>query len=275
VYTKVIVPFDGGDFSARSIPIGRQLAKATNAPLRIVAFGLTAAHVEDLSLAARTEAARITDVDIDWCAQRVSNVVEAISDELAKEPGALICMASVGRSHVAPMLGSVAEGVLKESFGPLLLVGPNVKEEQFTVAGPMIVCTDGSDNANAILPVATQWAIAMPVKPWIINVVEPDAVRITGALAQDIGADVNHARRVAHTMQRDVASTVQYEVLHSKHAARAIAEYASDNTASVIAMATHGDGGLRRLALGSVTMSVVHDAPCPVLVDRPPHLPAD
>jgi nucleotide-binding universal stress UspA family protein len=67
-------------------------------------------------------------------------------------------------------------------------------------------------------------------------------------------------------MQRDVATTVQYEVLHSSHPARIITEYASDNTASVIAMATHGAGGLRRFALGSTTMSVVHHAPCPVLV---------
>jgi nucleotide-binding universal stress UspA family protein len=275
VYTQIIVPFDGSDFSSRSIPIARQLAKATNASLRIVAFGLTASHVDDLTLAARTEAARITDVDVEWCAERVGNVVQAISDELAKQPGALICMTSVGRPHVAPVLGSVAEGVLKESFGPLLLIGPHVREDQFTLAGPLIVCTDGSDTANAILPVAIQWSIAMPVKPWIINVVEPDAVRISGELAEDIGSEVNYARHVAHLMQRDVATTVQYEVLHSNHPARAISEYASDNTASVIAMATHGAGGLRRFALGSVTMSVVHHAPCPVLVDRPPHLPAD
>ncbi|MEO8696379.1 MAG: universal stress protein [Acidimicrobiales bacterium] len=274
MYTKIIVPFDGSDFSARSIPVGQEVARATNAVLRIVAFGTTASHADSLSLATRSEAERITDVDVEWFADRVGSVVEAIRNELTKEPGALICMSSVGRSHVAPALGSVADGVLEETFGPLLLVGPDVTVDQFSLSGPMLVCTDGSDAANAILPIATQWAITLPVQPWVINVVDPDALRDPGDLAR-VDHHVNFARRVAHMMQHDVATTVQYEVLHSNHPARTIVEYATDNTASVIAMATHGASGLRRFALGSTTMSVVHHAPCPVLVDRSPQLPTD
>jgi hypothetical protein len=41
VYTKIIVPFDGTEFSARSITVARQLAIATAAPIKIVAFGIT------------------------------------------------------------------------------------------------------------------------------------------------------------------------------------------------------------------------------------------
>lgn len=275
MYTKIIVPYDGDDFSARSIPIARQLARATNASLRIVTFGRTASHADTLSLAARTAAARITDVDVEWFADRVGTVVEAITDEQARDPGALICMASVGRSHLAPVLGSVAEGVLKATSGPMLLVGPHAREDQFSITGPMLVCTDGSDAANTILPIAAQWANALPLQPWVISVIDPSALRISEELADDTGAEVNPARHVAQLMQHDVAKTVQYEVLHYNHAATAIAEYASDNTASVIAMATHGRSGLGRLALGSTTMSVVHHAPCPVLVDRPPRPPAD
>ncbi|HUP73945.1 MAG TPA: universal stress protein [Acidimicrobiales bacterium] len=218
------------------------------------------------------EAERITDIEVDWSVQKVTNVVSAIADELVEEPGALICMASVGRSHAAPVLGSVAEGVLDEAFGPLLLVGPNVREDRFTTTGPMLVCTDGSDTAKAILPVAGQWAIAMPFEPWVINVLEPD-IEIDTQLRDDIGPDVVHARHVAQELQREIDRDVQYEVLHSDHPARAIADFAADHAASLIAMATHGAGGVRRVVLGSVTMSVVHHAPCPVLVDRPPHLP--
>ena len=275
MYTRIIVPFDGSDFSARSIPVARQVAIATDAPLKLVAFGITASEVDDLYDAVSAEVERINDIEVDWSVQRVTNVVGAIADELVEEPGALICMASVGRSHVAPVLGSIAEGVLQETFGPLLLVGPHVQEKRFVTTGPMLVCTDGSDTANAILRVAAQWAIAMPFEPWVINVLESDGARIEGDLVGDIGPDAIYARHVAHELQRDIERTVQYEVLHSNHPARAIAEYAADNSASLIAMATHGASGVRRVVLGSVTMSVVHHAPCPVLVDRPLHLPVD
>jgi nucleotide-binding universal stress UspA family protein len=40
--------------------------------------------------------------------------------------------------------------------------------------------------------------------------------------------------------------------------------------ASVIVMATHGRKGLGHLVLGSVTERVLRDAPCPVLVVKPP-----
>jgi universal stress protein A len=40
--------------------------------------------------------------------------------------------------------------------------------------------------------------------------------------------------------------------------------------ASVIVIATHGRKGLGHLMLGSVTERVVRDAPCPVLVVKPP-----
>jgi nucleotide-binding universal stress UspA family protein len=273
VYTRIIVPFDGSDFSARSIPVAHQLAIATDAPLKIVGFGITASHVDDLYDALGAEAERITDIEVDWSVQRVTNVVRAIADELVEEPGSLICMSSVGRSHVAPVLGSVAEGVLHETFGPLLLVGPHVQEKRFVTAGPMLVCTDGSDTAKAIMPVAAQWAIAMPFDPWVINVFESNRAPIASDVAGDIGPDAVRARHVAHELQREIERTVQYEVLHSNNPARAIADYAADNSASLIAMATHGASGVRRVVLGSVTMSVVHQAPCPVLVDRPPHLP--
>ena len=48
MYTKIIVPFDGSEFSSRAIPVAHQLAIATDAPLKIVAFGITASHVDRL-----------------------------------------------------------------------------------------------------------------------------------------------------------------------------------------------------------------------------------
>ena len=272
MYSQIIVPFDGGDFSARSIRVARDVAKLMNAPMKIVAFALTASHASDLQAAVAAEAATITDVAVTSQVRKVENVVLAIAKELADDPGALICMCSVGRPHSAPVLGSVAEGVLQETFGPVLLVGPHAQTDGFSPTGVMVVCADGSSAGTDILPIAAQWAITLPLEPWVINVLDPDGVRVSPELQSDIGTDSTYAWHVAHDLQRQVDRTVQHEVLHAASAARAISAFAEEKKATVIAMSTHGATGLRRVALGSVTMAVVHRAHCPVLVHRAPHL---
>lgn len=52
------------------------------------------------------------------------------------------------------------------------------------------------------------------------------------------------------------------------HPARAIAQFAEEESCDLIVMATHGARGLQHALLGSVTRRVLHLAPCPVLVVR-------
>jgi nucleotide-binding universal stress UspA family protein len=56
-------------------------------------------------------------------------------------------------------------------------------------------------------------------------------------------------------------------------AAYVILEQARKRGADLIAMTTHGRGGLVRLALGSVADGVVRGAPCPVLLVRATEVP--
>ena len=272
MYTTIITPMSGGDFSARSISVGHHLARLMNAPMKIVSFALTAQHADDLRSIVQAQAEAITDVEVTWQVRKVTHVVAEIAKELSDDPGALICMGSVGRSHSAPVLGSVAEGVLKETFGPLLLVGPHSVVDGFSPHGAMVVCTDGSATANEILPIAAQWAITLPLEPWVVNVQDPDSPAPTGELQSDIGTDAIGAWRVAHALQGQIGRTVQHEVLHKSGPARGIAAFAHERKATMIAMSTHGATGLRRVALGSVAMAVVHRATCPVLVHRAPHV---
>lgn len=272
MYTQIIVPFDGGEFSSRAIPVGKQLAQAMNAPLRIVAVAATAAHGDMLTAAIKYELPPLADVETTWTVRRGVPAAE-IAKEWSDEPGALVCMSSVGRSRTAPMLGSVAEGVLQEMYGPVLLLGPHVRDRPFDVHGAMIVCSDGSPVSDTMLPVAAQWAITLPLEPWVVSVCDPDWRPIPAELRDDVATDITHAWQKAHQLEQEIRRPVQHEALHNSNAARAIAAFAQDKDAALIAMATHGATGLRRVALGSVTMAVVHCAPCPVLVSRAPHLP--
>ena len=55
-------------------------------------------------------------------------------------------------------------------------------------------------------------------------------------------------------------------LVRSGYPAGALADHADELPAAVMAMSSHARSGVPRLALGSVTMGVVHLAPCPVLV---------
>jgi nucleotide-binding universal stress UspA family protein len=51
--------------------------------------------------------------------------------------------------------------------------------------------------------------------------------------------------------------------------AKAIIDFARENKVDVIAMATHGRGGLNELVQGSVAAAVVRSGVAPVLLIRP------
>ena len=62
---------------------------------------------------------------------------------------------------------------------------------------------------------------------------------------------------------------VEVETLVGNDPASALVQRAAEVPATMIAMSTHARTGWNRTALGSVAMKVVHDSPCPVLVQRP------
>ena len=63
--------------------------------------------------------------------------------------------------------------------------------------------------------------------------------------------------------------TVEVETLAGGDPAAALVEFAKHLPAAMLAMSTHARSGWDRTALGSVAMKVVHDSPCPVLVQQP------
>lgn len=74
-------------------------------------------------------------------------------------------------------------------------------------------------------------------------------------------------RRVADGLPE--SAQVDEALLEGPDAGRAIAEWANDQEASLIAVSTHGRSGLRRLVLGSVAESILRHASVPVLAFPP------
>lgn len=62
---------------------------------------------------------------------------------------------------------------------------------------------------------------------------------------------------------------VKTATLEANRPARAIIDYARENGVDMVIIATHGYTGMKRLMLGSVALSVLHDSQVPVLLIRP------
>src|SRR5262245_13187537 len=108
----------------------------------------------------------------------------------------------------------------------------------------------------------------------LLRVVEPRSTYHEGAngLPEKAEAEI-YLRRIAARL-REQGLHVRTRLIAARHVAEAILEEAKIQGSNLIALATHGRGGIQRLLLGSVADMLVRLAACPVLVYRPTSLGA-
>jgi nucleotide-binding universal stress UspA family protein len=140
----------------------------------------------------------------------------------------------------------------------------------------IVVPLDGSSPSEKILEHALYLAHSdPPAELVLINVVQPPPRGKWIANAPSEGntapQEENARRYLAGVTRRLTAAgaRVQASVLVASDVASAVLNFARDENADVIALATHGRSGLNRLALGRVADRVVRVATTPVLVVRP------
>jgi nucleotide-binding universal stress UspA family protein len=273
-FPRVVVPTDGSHLSESAAHAAAVLAQRVGVPLTL--FGATYSEDErdDLANALNeliTTLRRdlVVDVILDVLDSAVtvdSYVADAILDE-ADVDGALVCMASHGRSGLgAALLGSITGEVLRRSLRPVLVVGPRFEPRPWTPDGMIVASVDGSPFSEHALPAAVEWSATLGVPLWLVQVAAPRKGPTPDNVAR---GDVSEFAYVKHLAER--LGTANYDVLHSNHPAREFSDLADRWPVNVMVMATHGRSGWSRLTLGSMAMSVVHHATCPVLLVRPGH----
>lgn len=269
----LIVPIDGSRASWRAAEVAVALARKSDSRIDLIEVipdpKETGAALSLLS----DGIARLDAVDVD-ITPRVEvtgdSVAGALGTLLERSPEATIVMASHGRGRRAAVLGSVTEELLVSEFGPLVVVGPALADDDAHVghigSGPLIVTVDGSDMAESALPLAAAWSIELGVTPWVIEVLAPDQPTDEHRL------ESSYPSRLARGLRSSSGHAVEFEVLHDKDVAGAVTNFAREMNASMIVAATHGRTGLARFTMGSTAADFVRHAPCPVLLARPPHL---
>lgn len=258
MYDKIVVPLDGSDTAARALTTAATLAAEYESSIAITAV-VSPSFVPSMTENARTQAAAagIHYPIINLVVSARSPAVQLI-EALDDEPTSLLCMATTGRSHLGQVLGSVAEEVLRARTGPFLLVGPQCDPDAFKPKGKLIVPIDGSETSLDILPLAAAWSIAYGLEPEVVIHADPD------------GDDPQPALDAAAAkLEADIERPVSSLAIQGINAAEAVVARAKSSGAALIAMTTHGRTGLPRVVMGSITMDVVHNASCPVLVHRP------
>jgi nucleotide-binding universal stress UspA family protein len=140
---------------------------------------------------------------------------------------------------------------------------------------PIVLATDGSPSAAEATLQAVELARTLDV-PLVAVAVEHIDVPSYGyfgyaTLVAELSAmEKTHVEETL-TQAKAVATEagVPCEVVHATGpTAEAICAAAKKHDARMIVIGAHGWGALGRLWHGSVSMAVLHDAPCPVLVVR-------
>jgi nucleotide-binding universal stress UspA family protein len=148
----------------------------------------------------------------------------------------------------------------------------------------IVVCLDGSSVAEEILPYATGEALAHHSRVVLLRVVSLPEITIPIGVPGEPGIPIateGAARRTrkeeseADAYLKRIAKPLRAKGLKVECvvvpglAGEAITDYVRENGGKLIAIATHGHGGVRRLVLGSTADYVLHHSPVPVLIVRP------
>jgi nucleotide-binding universal stress UspA family protein len=140
---------------------------------------------------------------------------------------------------------------------------------------PILLATDGSPSAAEATREAIELARTLGA-PLIATAVEHVTAPSYGYYGYaEVYSELRKAEHEhVHTVLDDVADRataagVSCELVPLEGAiVEEICKLARDRGAGMLVIGAHGWGAIRRLVFGSVSLGVLHDAPCPVLVAR-------
>ncbi len=220
------------------------------------------------------------DSGLEVTARLVTGTVDsAVPCEAEEFHADLIVMATHARSGFARVrLGSVADCVVRKATMPVLLVRP---PEGFSESLPVpefrsvLIALDGSSFSEQILEPAAHVARLFEADVALVHVEVPHGERtILGMQAGK--AAIGKMQEVSEHYLQHLVTThshlferPQLKAVVATYPGTAILEAARECGAGLIAMATHGRGGLTRLILGSTANEVLVNSPVPVLLHRP------
>jgi nucleotide-binding universal stress UspA family protein len=302
MYRVIMVPTDGTGFDREAIRVALRIAESAEAKIKLVRvlgtgsfFALAVAAEgtavatevvrserdralgELYALAAECRALSNVEIGVDLHAGPVTDVLE---DYARRHEVDLIVISTHGRSGIARMsLGSVTDSLIRHTSIPVLVVKPPtsyLNPQAGKALTHVVVPLDGSTLAEQILPPIVSLAGVEGADITLLQVVRaqpPAPAEITNSgtawWEKDIKSAQNYLQRVSRQLRRRAGLRVKTDIVVSQSVPGAISDFAAREKIDLIAIATHGRGGLARMLRGSVADAVLHQANASMLVLRP------
>jgi len=295
--TTVLVPLDGSRFGEFAVPAAMSVASELQAQIELISV------FEEESVLAGSEptaqqfkerlygyleeiGARITLLSGVPTSRTIidGSPADRLTEYAQRKRVDLIAMSTHGRGPVSrAWMGSVADRVIRHVDVPVILIRAGEESAVDLAQEPefkrILVTLDGSSRAEKSLELTTRIAKATGATLILLQALEPPvpfsspylphAMQDTQtALEEGRNASVKYLDEVKDRLERQGVD-VETETLLGVYPAPAILRYAKEHAVDLIAVATHGRGGLPRLVLGSVADKVLRAASVPVLVVRP------
>ena len=301
MYKVIMVPTDGSGFDREAIRVALRIAERSNAKVRLVRvlasdsfFGTTpeghwtpmsaeVGHSERTSalsdlyaLAAECRSGFKPDVTVDLHGGPVADVLQGYARRHEVD---LIVMSTHGRTGVSRLsLGSVTDSLIRHTSIPVLVVkSPEsyLNPQLGRAFKRIVVPLDGSTLAEQIFPRVLTLAKLEGAEVSLLQVLIPHSYSQKEMFDPNLpwwDKDVSLAQaylfRVASRLRRN-GLVVTTDIVIGENAADAIGDFASREKADIIAIATHGRGGLARMVRGSVADAIMHSGKLSMLVLKP------
>jgi nucleotide-binding universal stress UspA family protein len=290
------VPLDGSTFAESALPLALTISRRSGASVELATVHEpvpTFAYHEWEQAAREWSESYLSDVEGRVSASAGDSIETSIHSgrvaetlrKRAEEIGAdLAVMATHGRgAFTRTWLGSVADSFVRHAPCPVLLVRPD-EEGQVDVTGDQVpetilVPLDGSELSATILDRVVELGqlfgsrilllrvVAYPVE--IASPYLPHTVRMNQEIVEEAKAVAQqYLKRVAGPLAARGIEVDQAVVVDTQ-AGHGILKAAQERDVGLIAMSTHGRGGVARAVLGSTADKVIRGAHRPVLVYRP------
>jgi nucleotide-binding universal stress UspA family protein len=211
-------------------------------------------------------------------------VADALAGYARRHEVDLIVMSTHGRRGFARLsLGSVTDSLIRLTPIPVVVVKPprSYLNPQVTTAFKRIVVPlDGSALAEQILPGIARLGELEGSELTLLYVLKPHSYsqeQIQDPMLpwweKDIATAQAYLLPMATKLRRR-GFTVSSDIVIGENVPEKIAEFARCEKADLIAIATHGRGGVSRLIYGSVADALMKSARTSLFVLRPPAKPA-
>lgn len=302
MYRSIVVPLDGSAASEHALPIAMQIARDSDATLRLVYvpdLDDTSVLEEGLALgeALPAHSAMCAQSYLKQIRERLAAEVNlTITADVLQEPHAhenaraaaitdidLVVLTTHDHNGVVRFrLRDIADALVSWSPAPLLAL--RSASAALDLAPPLtfqriLIALDGSAAAEQILMPAVALGTVTGAAYTLLYTVESCRFA-SGDPASSMprldNASIAHEQTEAQDYLDGIALLMRYEGLEvetqvcvTHDAPSTIRQAAVQHASDVIAMTTHGRGGFSRLLLGSVAVQVLRDSPVPVLLSRP------